>query len=105
MEDCILTKILSTLGWISIIGGIIFGFIIGLNVDWVKAFTCWVGGAISGVLFIAFSMMLEYLEENNYYLRELLNRTQGQQEPPRKPLGNSKASLKSLSGFKVNSHE
>ncbi|MNN24213.1 hypothetical protein D3C81_1376350 [compost metagenome] len=49
---------------------------------WAVAISWWVGGAISGILFIAFGRMLEYLEENNLYLEknnryliELLNKT------------------------------
>ncbi|MMZ65401.1 hypothetical protein D1872_278030 [compost metagenome] len=84
-----MAKILHTLGQVTIILGIILGLVYGLRDDpvlevlrledgsfkWLIAFSWWVSGAISGILFIAFGMMLDYLEENNRHLKELLHRT------------------------------
>lgn len=111
----ILSQILKWLGYISIISGIILGIIYGIKSDplaealriyddsfrWAIAFAWWISGAISGVLFIAFGMMIDLLEENNAHLRELLHRTHDETTPKSKPLGRSKSSLSSLSGYKM----
>ncbi|WP_194434117.1 hypothetical protein [Paenibacillus segetis] len=87
--------------------GLIFGFIDGFQ--FIAALSWFVPGIISGILFIAFGMMYELLEENNAFLRELLNRTnvETSNSPPAKSksLGKSKSSLSSLSGYKMSSHE
>lgn len=103
-----MTRLLNGIGCVLILGGIVMGFIYGFKDDpgihWLNAFSWWFGGTVSGVLFFAFSLMLEYLEQNNEFLRELLDRTQEQaQSPP--SLGNSKASLKSLRGYKMKSSD
>ncbi|MGN7357136.1 hypothetical protein ACTHPF_07185 [Paenibacillus sp. SAF-054] len=103
-----MAKLLSTMGWIWVLLGILLGFIFAFGdggFHLLPALFWWCGGVIAGILFVAFSIMLDYLEENNAYLRELLDRTSGQAEPPRKPLGNSKASMKSLRGFTMKSHD
>lgn len=115
MEGLCLTKILNALGIISIVGGIILGIVYGLQdspaaklirVDegfrFVLALTWWISGAISGILFMAFASMLEYLQSNNAMLGELIRRTHvDAPSTPRKTLGNSKASLDSAAGYKM----
>ncbi|MGF7046412.1 hypothetical protein J2T13_000888 [Paenibacillus sp. DS2015] len=106
-----MSQILKVLGIISIVGGIILGIVYGakdspaaivFKVDesfrFVVALTWWISGAISGILFLAFASMLEYLQSNNAMLRELSSRVPS---TPHKPLGNSKASLDSAVGYKM----
>lgn len=114
-----MSQILKWLGYISIVGGIILGIIYGFksgalaealgiyddSFRWGIAISWWISGAISGILFIAFSMMIELLDENNAYLRELLHRTHEESTPKGRPLGKSKSSLSSLSGYKMGNSE
>lgn len=90
-----MSKFLRFIGYATIICSIILGIVYGvkkdpmleaLNIDddafrWVVAVSWWIGGVISGALFVAFSIMLEYLEENNNYLREIINRTNPSETP------------------------
>ncbi|GAA0135444.1 hypothetical protein YSY43_22840 [Paenibacillus sp. YSY-4.3] len=110
-----MSQILKWIGYVSIIGGIILGIVYGIKSNpltealrvyddsfrWAVAFTWWISGSLSGVLFIAFSMMLDLLEENNAHLKELLHRTHGETTSSSKPQGRSKSSLSSLSGYKM----
>lgn len=110
-----MSKVLKVLGALSIICGIILGIQAGnslnemakmLRVDpsfqWASAIAWWISGAISGVLFFAMSMMLDYLEHISYALRQI------QEEMPKKEreqlpssiTSNSKSSLDSLKGYK-----
>lgn len=92
---------------LGVVLGLVFGFIDGFHL--IVAVSWMASGFISGILFIAFGMMLELLEENNAFLRELLHRANVEtpKSPPAKSksLGNSKSSLSSLSGYKMSSHD
>lgn len=90
-----MSKFLRFVGYATIVCAIILGIVYGTKRDpilealdmdddafrWVAAVTWWISGVISGVLFIAFGTMLEYLEENNSYLREIYNRTSPKETP------------------------
>lgn len=87
-----MSKFLRFIGYAAIVCSIILGIVYGirkdpileaLNMDdegfrWIVAVYWWVSGIITGALFIAFSTALDYLEENNSFLRELLSRTDAQ---------------------------
>lgn len=107
-------KVLKVLGGISVVLGIILGIVYGLQKNptaellgidqsdfrFAIAVSWWVSGIISGILFYAFGMMIELLERNGDYLKEILHRTHADYVgPPKKSLGNSKASLDSLKGY------
>lgn len=112
-----MAKLLNGLGIISIIGGIIIGIIYGIKDDpmagllglddgfrFSVALACWVSGVISGILFLAFAMMLDLLEANNTMLGELIRRTHLDAPPTqRKTMGKSKALLDSAAGYKMKS--
>ncbi|AJS58093.1 hypothetical protein [Paenibacillus sp. IHBB 10380] len=82
-----MVKTLKALGIISIIGGIIVGIIYGTKEDplakllemddsfrFAVALSWWVSGLVSGILFLAFSKMLELLEWHSHMLKELMER-------------------------------
>lgn len=105
-----MSRLLIVMGQIFMVSGIVLGIVVGILVDgfhWIPTLSWWISGAILGIIFFALGMMLELLEENNEFLRELLHRTNV--ETPAPPMtrsrGNSKSSLSSLSGYKMSSHE
>ncbi|WP_435921271.1 hypothetical protein [Paenibacillus sp. DYY-L-2] len=84
-----MSKFLDVVGKITIVAAIILGIVYGVKSDpiaealridddafrWTVAIAWWVSGIISGALLIAFGMMLNYLEENNSFLRELVRKS------------------------------
>jgi phosphate/sulfate permease len=111
-------KLLKGLGIASIVVAIIAGIIQANQTDqvmkellggyyesefrWSVAIYWWISGIISGIVFYALGMMLEYLEDIAYRLRNLeheANKNNPTVPTPR--LGNSKASMSKLEGFKI----
>ncbi|NMM55146.1 hypothetical protein [Paenibacillus aquistagni] len=80
-----MSKLLIWLGIMSISAGIVLGIYEGKEINelakalqiaddsfhWRAAITWWVSGAISGIVFFAFSAMLEHLEELKAEIQEL----------------------------------
>ncbi|CAM4378500.1 hypothetical protein U9M73_13275 [Paenibacillus phoenicis] len=85
-----MSKFLDVVGKITIVAAVILGIVYGLKSDplaeafgyddeafrWTIALTWWVSGAISGAVLIALGTMLNYLEENNAMLRELVRKSE-----------------------------
>ncbi|OPA78504.1 hypothetical protein BVG16_11575 [Paenibacillus selenitireducens] len=98
-----MAKLLHYIGGAAIVFGIILGIIYGFLDQGFRFFVMlawWGSGVISGIVFIALGMILETVECNQMYLHELLRRTPSDSSPP-VSLGNSKASLSSLRGYKI----
>jgi hypothetical protein len=105
-----MAKLLKGLGITSIILAMILGIIqanlagyYGSEFRWSVAIYWWISGSITGIVFYALGMMLEYLEDISYRLRNLeheMNKNNPTKPAPK--LGNSKASMSKLEGFKIN---
>jgi hypothetical protein len=83
---------------------VIYAFVQGIaqTGGWATALTWWVSGGISGLVFYAMGMILEYLEDISTRLQSLehvSNKNAGPSSPPK--LGNSKANLDKLKDFKI----
>lgn len=84
---------------------VIYAFVNGIvQADgWETVFSWWVSGVVSGIVFYALGMILEYLEEISYRLKSLEHEANKNSSPPPPPpkLGNSKANLDKLRDFKI----
>ncbi|MEK3836431.1 hypothetical protein [Paenibacillus sp. FSL R7-0128] len=125
-----MSKFLRFIGFATIVCAFILGIVYGVKKDpilealdmdegtfrWVIALTWWISGVISGTLFIAFSMMLDYLEENNSFLRELYNTTLPKETPQsgsyasyaaevNRSIRGSKSSASKLEGYKFKAND
>jgi len=114
-----MAQALKIIGWVSIIGGLIVGIILGYQTDpiasliyktsaktfqFAVAISWWLSGAISGLVFIAFGRMLDYLESLHYEIDELKRRIPAPVETTTYRSGqNSKASLDNVKGYKMTS--
>ncbi|CAI6086240.1 hypothetical protein [Cohnella sp. JJ-181] len=106
-----MVKVLYGLAALSIIVGIISGFVLGNGVfdgfGWGLAITRWISGAIAGIVLFAIGMILENVEDTNERVRnleyELLQKNVSPPLPTK--LGNSKANLSKLSGFQIGKSE
>ncbi len=118
-----MSTVLRVIGVLSIIGGIISGFVnaksysgleklLGRSVDipfqWSIALTWWVSGIISGIIFFALAMMLDKLDNIEYNICELQNSTAKPISPTEKPnyaakIPNTKMSLDSAKDYKMKS--
>jgi hypothetical protein len=83
---------------------VLYAFVQGIaqTDGWVTALTWWVSGGISGSVFYALGMMLEYLEDISTRLQRLeheSNKKVGTSYPPK--LGVSRANLDKLKDFKI----
>lgn len=63
----------------------------------------WIGGAIAGILFFAIACILDCVEDTNTRIRYLEYELIQKNAPPAAPtkMGNSKANLSKLNGFKL----
>ncbi|QTH45084.1 hypothetical protein J4772_12135 [Cohnella sp. LGH] len=103
----LLDKILKGLAIATFLTAVIAGFIQANQTDsyvsefrWGIAVAWWISGAVSGIVFFAIGLILEYQSEILHRLRNLEHEANKNAGPaPR--LGNSKASLDKLSGFKL----
>lgn len=70
---------------------------------WGNVFAWWVSGVVSGIVFYALGMMLDYLEDISYRLQSLEHEANKKASPPSPPpkLGNSKANMDKLRDFKI----
>lgn len=66
--------------------------------DWTIFFTYFIGGLISGLVFLGLSVLLTRAEENQAYLHELLSRLPKEEH---KPLGTSRAELGKVGDYKM----
>lgn len=106
-----MTSILKFLGYASIIGGIILGVILGLGYSdgfrFAAALSWWLGGAISGIVFLALAYILEYVEAIYEYIRESSQTSKatypetGKSSYPE--TGKPKQTLDSAQGYKMKS--
>ncbi|SFB45192.1 hypothetical protein SAMN05216312_108279 [Cohnella sp. OV330] len=106
-----MVKTLNGLAVFLIIAGIISGIVQGLSgfdgFRWGPAFLMWIGGFIAGILFLAIAVILDYVEDTNDRIRHLEFELIQKNASPALPskLGNSRANLSNLSGFKLGSRE
>lgn len=91
--DAFMVKLLKWVGWIVIAFGLVAGIFgskvpvlkqssfktVGTYLDsefsWTLFFTYIIGGALTGLIFLALASILERTEQNNDYLYELIRRT------------------------------
>lgn len=107
---------LRVIGWVSILGGIVMGIVIGSQPDpilqeidryyeasfrWAAAVSWWLGGIISAIVFFTYARILELQEENREMVRWIAENMQTKPQEHKVPLGSSKSSLSKLSGFKM----
>ncbi|MFC4305551.1 hypothetical protein [Cohnella boryungensis] len=94
---------------LAFIGGIVCGNVYAIEPEyryddekfnWAIALALWVSGAISGIFILAFSFLLEHVENMSYNIQMLVNENKGP-SPSAPKLGNSKASLSKLSGYSI----
>jgi hypothetical protein len=83
---------------------VIYAFVQGIaqTDGWATALTWWVSGGISGSVFYALGMMMEYLEDISTRLQSLERESNNKVDlssPPK--LGSSKANLDKLKDFKI----
>jgi len=111
-----MVRILQFLGAISFVGAIIIGIvqanqsdgamelILGSSYEegfrWGVAVYWWVSGAVALIIFLALAMILEYLSDISYRVRNLEHEA-NKNAAPKQSLGNSKASINKLDGFKL----
>lgn len=109
-----MAKIIKALAAVVVICGIIAGIYYANQEDplakvlripddyfkWSVALIYWISSIISGFLLYAFALLLETVEQNNHFLREVLNRIPAS-ERSSASLGNSKASLDKLKDYKM----
>ncbi|MFC5528459.1 hypothetical protein [Cohnella yongneupensis] len=109
-----MAKLLKGLGWASIILAIIIGIFQANRTDdtleqllgsdyeaafrWSIAIYWWISGIISGIVFYALGLILEHVESTSIRLSNLERGVTPSSAPK---LGNSKASMDKLSGFKI----
>lgn len=110
-------KFLDVTGKITIVLGIILGIVYGNSTNyltgddsfqWLSAIVCWISSIISGSVLITLGLILDYAEENNAFLRELVAKSRAADQentPPKKPLGNSKASLAAITDHKFKAND
>lgn len=73
---------------------------------WLAAITWWVSGLISAIFILGFARVLECLESMTYNLSRIESAISIQEPTSSKPsLGNSRASLSKLSGYKFSSND
>jgi ABC-type dipeptide/oligopeptide/nickel transport system permease component len=109
-------KALRAIGLISLVAGIVMGIIIGNQPDpilreidrfyeasfrWSAALSWWLGGIVLAIVFFAYARILELQEETHSLARWIVENVQTKPQEKPQPLGNSKASLSKLSGFKM----
>ena len=110
-------KFLDVTGKITIVLGIILGIVYGNSANyftgddsfqWLFAIVWWISSFISGIVLITLGLILDYAEENNVFLRELVAKSRAadkEDTPPKKSLGNSKASLDAIRGYKFKAND
>lgn len=82
---------------------VIYAFIKGISLGdgWGAVITWWISGIVSGIIFFAMGMMLDYLEDISYRLRNLEHESNASSSTRPPKLGNSKANLDKLKDFKI----
>jgi hypothetical protein len=100
------SKVLEWLALITIVLALIVGIVAGNEggeFEWIPAITWWVSGIISAIFIFAFSSVLDYLKSiaNTLHRIETAVARSTDSAPPAAPLGNSKASLGKLNGYKM----
>ncbi|KOR82457.1 hypothetical protein [Paenibacillus solani] len=102
-----MSKLFKTLGAIWLIGGFIGGVIVYIIMEgnWLTGITWLISGAISGALFYTVGEIHEIVLENNALLREVLHRLPEQPGDQKPSLGNSRANLSGLKGYKMNAKD
>lgn len=110
-------KFLDITGKITIVLGIILGIVYGNSTNyltgddsfqWLSAIVYWISSIISGSVLITLGLILDYAEENNAFLRELVAKSRAadqENRTPKKPLGNSKASLAAITDYKFKAND
>lgn len=98
--------LLRLVGWVVLVIGFIVG-IMGLanNFGLLFLLASFIGGVIWAVLFFGLASIVEEIEENRFYLREVLKRLPGDAKSPRtnaRPVsGRTKARIENLKDYKM----
>lgn len=106
-----MSKILNFIGIIIIAGSFLTGLGLGIyGSSWGALVTLTIQGFLAGIVFLALAMILDRLDENRWYLEELLERLpelpQDQDRP--KTLVNrpkTKSTLEALQNYKMNAKD
>lgn len=96
-------KMIEIIAYSVVLCGIFSGIYVGFIVDGFKLgimLLYWISSIITGILLYAFSILYEMVEQNNMFLRMLLQRIPAS-EQQQISLGNSKANLDKLKDYKM----
>ncbi|MDI4643617.1 hypothetical protein [Cohnella hashimotonis] len=106
-----MVKVLNGLAVFFIVVGIVSGIILGNDgadgFRWGAALTWWVSGIVTGILFFAVAIILDYVEDTNARVRnleyELILKNASRPAPTNR--GNAKADLNKLRGLRLGNPE
>lgn len=100
---------------LAVIAGIVAGILLGdepqysfedKEFAWASAIAWWISGAITGIFIFGFARVLECLESMTYSLGKIEAAVSAQNPEIQKPsLGNSRANLSKLSGYKFSAND
>ncbi|WP_435921047.1 hypothetical protein [Paenibacillus sp. DYY-L-2] len=104
-------KFLNGIGIVIIAGSLVSGAVMGFSMgEWGQAFWTVVAGILFGIIYIALAVILERVDDNRYYLEEVMNRLPEPERPEAPPKArvfaqSQKSALEALKGYKMNGED
>lgn len=104
-------KFFNGIGIVIIAGSLLSGAVMGFSMgEWGQAFWTVVAGILFGIIYIALAVILERIDDNRYYLEEVLNRLPEPERPEAPPKARvftkpQKSTLEALKGYRMNSKD
>src|SRR5690606_31297408 len=95
-------KTLNVLGGIILVLSFISTIVITIEANLLVALPTLIGGIFSAILFFAFAYTIDLLEQNNFYLKHLYNKSRDSdpKSSTSNSMGRSRASLDKMQGYK-----
>lgn len=104
-------KFLNGIGIVIIAGSLLSGAVMGFSMGvWGQAFWTVAAGILFGIIYIALAVILERIDDNRYYLEEVMNRLPEPERPEAPPKARvfakpQKSTLEALKGYRMNSKD
>lgn len=104
-------KFLNGIGIVIIAGSLLSSAVLAFGMgEWGQALWTVVAGILSGIVYIALAVILERIDDNRYFLEEVLRRLPEPERPDAPPKAkvfakSQKSALEALKGYKMNGED